>query len=91
MPSQLEVLEARLEDLTRRHKAASSKKSKLQGQLEAKRQELASLAEEIRQAGFDPKKLKDERDKVEAELTGMMDALERDLAEVEEALAAFDD
>lgn len=91
MPSQLEVLEARLEDLTKRHKTASSKKSKLQGQLEAKRQELASLAEEIRQAGFDPKKLKDERDKVEKELTDMMDALERDLAEVEEALAAFDD
>ena len=59
MPSQLEALQTRLEDLTRRHKTASSKKTKLQGQLEAKRQELAALAEEIRKAGYDPKKLKD--------------------------------
>jgi len=90
MPSQLEELQTRLDDLTKRHRSASSKKSKLEGQLEAKRQELANLAEEIRQAGYDPKKLKDERDRVAKELVGDMDAFERDMVEVEQALAAFD-
>jgi chromosome segregation ATPase len=90
MSSQFETIKARLDDLTRRHATAKSKKTKLQGQLEAKRQELANLADEIREAGYDPKNLKKERDKLEAEIETMMDQFERELVEVEEALATFD-
>ena len=88
--SQLEAIKTRLDDLTTRHATAKSKKTKLQGQLEAKKQELAALADEIRGAGYDPKNLKKERDKLEVEIVTMLDSFERELAEVEESLATFD-
>jgi len=58
--------------------------------LEAKKQELLDLVSEIKAAGYDPKKLKEERDKKADELTTMMATFEQELTEVESALAAFE-
>ena len=86
----LENMQARVEDLLRRHKVADAKKSKLAGQLEVKRQELAKLGKEIREAGYSPKNLKSERDKAAEELDGLIETFEQDLTQVEKALAAID-
>lgn len=88
--STLDELQRKVEDLTKRHRTASSKKAELKGQLQAKKEELVSLGEEIRNAGYDPKNLKSERDKAQGELEALIDSFERDLTEVEAALAAFD-
>ena len=90
MSSQLDQIKARLADLERRHKAVGSKKTKLQGQLEAKKQELVSLKDEIEAAGYDPKSLKQEKARVEQTLIQDMDAFEKDLKEVEAAIASFE-
>jgi hypothetical protein len=87
----LENMQARVEDLLRRHRAADAKKSKLAGQLEVKRQELARLGKEIREAGYSPKDLKAERDKAASELEGLIETFGQDLAQVERALAAIDE
>jgi chromosome segregation ATPase len=77
-------------DLERRYSAVTSKKAKLQGQLEAKKQELVALNEEIQAAGYDPKNLKKEKERVERSLAQELDAFERDLQEVETAIASFE-
>lgn len=87
---QLGQLKARLDDLTERLSKASEKKAGLRGQLEAKKRELLDLVEKIKAAGYDPKKLKEERDKMAEELDTMMATFEKELVEVESALAAFD-
>jgi chromosome segregation ATPase len=83
-------LKDKVEELSQRYTAASRKKATLKGQLQAKKEELAALSKEIKDAGYDPLKLKDAKDKTEQELRQLMESFERDLAEVEEALAAFD-
>jgi len=88
--SSLDQYKQRLDDLTRRFNAAGKKRSEYRGQLEAKKDELVALKREIEAAGFDPKNLRKERDKLEAELVANMDTFEKELAEVETALAAFD-
>jgi len=87
---QIEALQNKLGDLTKRLTKVTEKKAGLRGQLEAKKQELVDLIEEIKAAGYDPKKLKEERDKKAAELQTMMASFEKELAEVEEALASFE-
>lgn len=86
----LDQIKQRVEALTKRHAAASKKKSELKGQLEAKKQELVELKKEIEAAGFDPKNLKEEKTRLESELVEMIDAFEKELAEVEQALAAYE-
>lgn len=86
----LDDIKQRIEDLGKRHAAASAKKSELHGQLEAKRAELVALSQEIKDAGYEPRKLKDEKDRVERELIAELDAAEKELSEVEAALREFD-
>jgi chromosome segregation ATPase len=88
--SDLEQLKAKVDELTRRHDAVGSTKSRLKGQLDAKKQELLELSQEIKAAGYDPKKLKEERDKVQSELKSMIKSFENDLVEVEQSMALFD-
>lgn len=83
-------IKQRLDDLSKRFQAANQKKSEYRGQLEAKRKELHALSKEIEAAGIDPKNLKKERDRLEAELVQMLDQYERELTEVETALATFE-
>jgi chromosome segregation ATPase len=88
--AELDQIKARLADLEKRHAACRSKKSKLQGQLEAKKQELVALKEEIEAAGYNPRQLKQAMAKTEKDLVAAMDDFERNLQEVETAIASFE-
>ena len=80
----------KIDELVRRTEVVDRKKSNLAGQLQSKKEELAALIQEIRAAGFEPKTLKAELDKAQAELEGMMATYEKNLTEVESALSAYD-
>jgi len=81
----LEQIQARVEDLTRRHHAAATKASKNQGALEEKRQELLRLKQEIVAAGFDPKTLREDRVRLEQELEQLLNRFDTELTVVEQA------
>lgn len=85
-----EELRKKIDDLSKRTEAANTKKSTLSGRLQAKKEELAQLIVEIKAAGYDPKTLREERDKVQAQLTEMIQTYEADLVAVENALASYD-
>lgn len=86
----LDELKRKVDDLISRHKKVSEAKAKRQGELEAKKAELVALGEEIQAAGFDPRKLKEQRDEAHEQLESLIEAFQRELAEVEEALASFE-
>jgi chromosome segregation ATPase len=88
--AELDQIKARLADLEKRYATAKSKKSKLQGQLEAKKQELVALKEEIEAAGYNPRQLKQAMAKTEKDLVAAMDDFDRNLQEVETAIASFE-
>lgn len=79
----------RIDDLQRRHNAVVQKKAGLAGQLQAKKEELAAIVQEIKDAGYEPKKITHERDRAKHELETMIAKFESELTEVENALAAF--
>jgi len=85
-----EQMKKKVDDLAKRTQVVRAKKAGLKGQLEAKREELDRLVKEIRAAGYDPKKLTEERDKKKAEVEEAIASYEKDLAEVETALAKFE-
>ena len=85
-----EELRKKIDDLSKRTEAANTKKSTLSGRLQAKKEELAQLIVEIKAAGYDPKTLREERDKVQTQLTEMIQTYEADLVAVENALASYD-
>ena len=85
-----EELRKKIDDLTKRTEAANTKKSTLTGRLQAKKEELAQLILDIKAAGYDPKTLREERDKVQTQLTEMITTYETDLVAVETALASYD-
>jgi chromosome segregation ATPase len=87
---ELDQIKARLADLEKRHAACSSSKSKLEGQLDAKRQELVALKGEIEAAGYDPRQLKKAMEQAQNDLVAAMDEFEQNLAEVEKAIASFE-
>lgn len=84
-----EEIKRRIEDIQRRHDTASKHKSVLEGQVAAKKDELAALILEIKGAGYDPKKLVAERDKAQQDLEAMIVEMEKNLTEVEKALSAY--
>jgi chromosome segregation ATPase len=86
----LEQIRQKVEELGKRYKAASSKKSNLSGLLQAKKDELAALKREIESAGLDPKRLKERRDELQTEVVAAIEDFDRKLTTVEEAFAAFD-
>lgn len=89
MPS-LDQIKQRVDSLTRRYNAASKKKAEYKGQLEAKKDELVALKREIEAAGFDPKNLKRDRERLEAELATLLDATDKELSELEAAHAELE-
>lgn len=86
----LNQVRERVEELTRRHQAASERKSKLTGKLEEKRSELAKLVKEVEAVGLNPKELKAERARLEEELSELMDTFEKELSQVETALDEYE-
>jgi uncharacterized protein YoxC len=79
----------KIDTLQQRHNAVVQKKAGLAGQLQAKKEELAAIVQEIRDAGYDPKKITQERDRTKQELESMIVKLEAELVEVETALSAI--
>lgn len=82
----VEEYRKKIEDLGKRAREASEKKSALKGQFEAKKQELSTLIEDIKAAGYDPKNLKEEKDKIERSLVDQIASYDKDLTEIESAL-----
>jgi uncharacterized protein YceH (UPF0502 family) len=85
----MDEIEKKIEELQRRHTNAMRRKAELTGQLEAKKMELATLVQEIKDAGYDPKNIKQERDRVKIELESMISSLDQDLTRVETALDSY--
>ncbi len=85
-----EELKKKIEELQKRHEKVTQRKAALGGELKAKKEELASLIQEIRDAGYDPKTIVADRNKAQQELETMMEGFEKSLAEVEEGLSVYD-
>jgi uncharacterized protein YoxC len=85
-----EEMKAKIDSLQKRHQAVLEKRAVLNGQLQAKKQELAAILDEIKTAGFDPKNLASEHEKAERELEIMVADFDKKLSDVEGALAVFD-
>lgn len=85
-----EEIKEKIADLQTRHEAVTQRRASLGGQLQAKKEELATIIQEVRDAGYDPKNLPGERDKAQQELETLIEDFEVRLAAVEEALSAFD-
>lgn len=90
MTTSLEQIKSRVDELGKRFKAASTKKSTFSGLLQGKRDELAALKKEIEDAGLDPKKLKEKRDELQTEVIAIIEDFEKRLTQVEEAFTAFE-
>lgn len=85
----LDQIRQKVEALTKRHDSVSKRQSETRGELNAKKQELVALKKEIEAAGFDPKTLKEDRARLEAELLQMVEVFEKEITAVEEAYDAF--
>jgi uncharacterized protein YoxC len=85
-----EEIKKKIDELQKRTDTVVKKKAAFGGQLQAKKEELATLVSEIKAAGYDPKTLVTERDRAQAELLAMIETYETDLARAEDALALFD-
>jgi uncharacterized protein YoxC len=85
-----EELDEKIKDLGARHRKVLTRKSELAGQLQAKKKELAELVLEIKEAGFNPKTLVEDRERLEEELTNLLVEFETQLSASEEALRQFD-
>lgn len=83
-------IKAKIDNLLKRHDAAVKKKAGLGGQIQAKKDELNLILQEVRAAGFDPKTLANDRDKTQRDLETMIVDFETKLTEVEGAIASFD-
>ena len=85
-----EEMKAKIDSLQARHKTVLEKRAILSGQIQAKKQELTAIIEEIKAAGYDHKNLAAEHDKAEKELEDMVAEFENKLSDVEAALTVFD-
>lgn len=83
-------IKQKIDALQKRYNTVVQKKASLAGQLQAKKEELASIVQQIKDAGYDPKKITQERDQAKQELDAMLVKAETELTEVEKALSAFD-
>lgn len=73
----------RVLDLRQRISKVSAQKSKIEGELESKKKSLAQLVKEIKDKGYNPKKLKALREEKEQELVALCDETEAQLDEIE--------
>lgn len=83
-------MQRKISDLTKRTDVVTKKRAMLIGQLEEKKKQLAELLQEIKAAGYDPKTLHMDRDRLQKELEAEVAAYEKELVEVEKALATFE-
>lgn len=81
-------IKKRVDQAVQRTDAVNQAKANLAGQLQAKKDELATLVKEIRDAGYEPKNLAMARDKAQADLEAMIVEFEAKLTAAESAIAA---
>lgn len=84
-----EEIRKSVETALRRKDSVDQNKAALGGQLQAKKDELATVVKEVRDAGYDPRTLAQTRDKVQAELEEMVANLNKELDVAETAIAAL--
>jgi len=82
-------IKKRVERGLQRVDTVNQAKANLGGRLQAKKDELAGLVREIREAGYEPKNLAQARDKVQAELEAMIIEFEKGLDTAEAAIEAI--
>lgn len=82
-------IQQKIEDLQKKHNTIVQRKAGLEGQLKAKKEELAGILQKIKDAGLDPKKIGSERDRVKAELEALVAKAEQEFSEVEQALESY--
>jgi chromosome segregation ATPase len=85
-----EEIKRKIDDIQKRYDSAVQKRAGVSGQLQAKREELAAIIQEIKTAGYDPKTLASDRDEAERVLVTKVAEYEKQLSEIETALAPFD-
>jgi chromosome segregation ATPase len=85
-----EQIDLKIKELEKRTDVAAKKKAALGGQLTEKKDQLKLLIDEIKEAGFDPKTLPAERDRLQKELVADLEKYEKGLSEVETALATYE-
>lgn len=83
-------IESKIKDLSGRHAKVLKRKAELAGQLQAKKKELADLVQEITDAGFNPKTLVQDKERLQEELESLLSDFESELASSEAALKQFD-
>jgi len=82
-------LAERLESAAKRRDTLAAKKQRIEGQLEAARENLAEVEAEIQAKNISPEELPAARAKLEARYEELVEQLERDVAAGEEAIAPF--
>jgi uncharacterized protein YoxC len=82
-------IQKRIEGLQRRHAEVQQRKANAAGALQARKDELAQIVQEIKEAGYDPKQITQIRDQVQADLIREVEKLEAALSEVESSLNGF--
>lgn len=85
-----EELQRRIADLSVRYKRILQRKTELGGELKSKREELALLVKEIQAAGYNPKTLVEDRNRVQQELEALMTAFETSIVTAETTLENYD-
>ena len=85
----MDEIQKRIEALQRRHAEVMQRKATAAGQLQARKDELSAIVQEIRDSGFDPKQITQIRDQARADLVKEITKHEAELAEVESALQGF--
>lgn len=85
-----EELQRKIADLSVRYKRVLQRKTELGGELKSKREELALLVKEIQSAGYNPKTLVEDRNRVQQELETLMAAFESNLVTAETTLETYD-
>jgi septal ring factor EnvC (AmiA/AmiB activator) len=85
----LDEIQKRIAEIQRRHAEVMQRKAGVSGQLQARKEELAAIVREIRDAGFDPKQITQLRDQAEADLLSEIKKYEEALSAVEQALEGF--
>lgn len=85
----MDEIQKRIEELQRRHTAVMQRKAGASGQLQARKEELATIVQEIKDAGYDPKLITQTRDQARSDLLTEITKYEAELSEVEAALEGF--
>lgn len=83
-------LRSKIDNLQQRHEKVLKRKAELSGELKARKEELSALIKEIKDAGFNPNTIADDKARAQKELEDLMVEFERNLTDAEGALASYD-